>query len=170
MRKAKIAAKKKTIPAADPQKIRDFLAYFHTFTKIDLQEHESKTPPDIPGGHTIFKHVSISEQDLKKRLLDKPSLTMAGSFSDIDTAHAAITQAIANKFNTLQKWITTTGQTTTQVTHRLPYQIGIVIEQSNHKDVQIADTVTVVFLRDKTGEYLLQHSILTAYPTLEEHS
>ncbi|WP_350307730.1 RNase A-like domain-containing protein, partial [Photorhabdus viridis] len=68
--------------------------------RIKLIEHESETGLK-PGGHTLAKHVGLSEQELRERLTD---VSRASSFYNQDVAEQVISKALkANKIH-LENW------------------------------------------------------------------
>lgn len=165
------AAKTKADTVPYTQRVEDFLANFPLFTTIDLSQHESKaTPPAIPGGHTLSKHVGVKAEILKAVWETKPSTKCASSFYDADTAHAAITQAVASRFDTVLKWALDHDRPMCTIKYQLSYPIGIIILKDNQNVVHNADQVSVTFFRDNTGVYAPHNGILTAYPILEDLS
>lgn len=64
--------------------------------RIRLVEHESATGYK-PGGHTLSRHVGLSEEALRDRLLSRPTLSENSSFYNSRIAEDVISQAL--KFN-----------------------------------------------------------------------
>lgn len=151
------------------QKVRDFLAYFPMLTDVDLTLHESKNPPSLPGGHTLFKHVNVTDADLQTRLSDESSTPAVSRFTDLDTAHAAIIEAIAVNFHQVLKWATSSKKGVS-VSHRFNYPIGVVFERDTPGIAKVADGIVINFLKDSSGVYPLENSILTSYLTLEDRT
>ncbi|ERT14732.1 RNase A-like domain-containing protein [Photorhabdus temperata] len=71
--------------------------------RIKLIEHESETGLK-PGGHTLAKHVGLSEQELRARLLNNKSISRASTFYNQDVAEKVISEALkANRIH-LENW------------------------------------------------------------------
>lgn len=149
------------------QIVQNFLNHFTLLTNINLVLHESKKPPKLPGGHTIFRHVNMTDAQLQQRL-DTENIPAAGRFTDLDTAHAAITETIAANFQQVLRWATTPKSISITLSHQLSYDIGVVIEKDKPNDIQKARRIVVSFSKDSTGDYPLENSIITSHPTLEE--
>ena len=147
--------------------VQDFLKHFMPLTSINLVLHESKIPPRLPGGHTIFRHVNMTDRQLQHRL-NTENIPAAGRFTDLDTAHAAITETIAANFQKVLRWAITPTSTSITLSHELSYDIGVVIEKDKPNKIQKARRIVVSFSKDSTGVYPLENSIITSHPTLEE--
>ncbi|ETS29784.1 hypothetical protein BB987_02575 [Photorhabdus temperata] len=63
--------------------------------RIKLIEHESETGLK-PGGHTLAKHVGLSEQELRARFLTNKNIEVSSSFYDIKTAETVISKILRN--------------------------------------------------------------------------
>ena len=57
-----------------------------------------------PGAHTIKKHVGKTIQQLKLRLADEPRLRRSSSFSSLDVAERAVSDAIAANIDDIRAW------------------------------------------------------------------
>ncbi|HDH7822382.1 TPA: hypothetical protein PJH94_004342 [Raoultella planticola] len=167
---AQASKRNKKQPKATPSAeeiVQGFLTHFVRLTTINLVMHESKNPPTLPGGHTIFRHVNMTDAQLQNRL-DTENIPAAGRFTDLDTAHAAITETIAANFQQVLRWATKTTSTSITLSHELSYDIGVVIERDKPGKIQKARRIVVSFSKDRTGAYPLENSIITSHPSLEE--
>ncbi|WP_350305693.1 RNase A-like domain-containing protein [Photorhabdus viridis] len=68
--------------------------------RIKLVEHESETGLK-PGGHTLAKHVGLSEQELRARLL---TISRASTFYNQDVAEQVISKALKANSIHLENW------------------------------------------------------------------
>lgn len=161
-------AAKRAAAVSHTMKVQDFLANFPKFIPLNLSMHESKNAPALPGGHTLFKHVGATVAVLQNVWNIKPSSKKASSFYDSDTAHAAITQAIASRFDTVLDWALDPEQEMCTIKHQLSYNCGIIILRDDLNKVIDTCQLSVTFLRCKSGVFPLHHGILSAYPILED--
>lgn len=161
---------KQQLQPASNQIVKDFLAYFPMLTNVDLAQHESKSPPTAPGGHTLFKHVNVTDQQLQTRLTIESRTTATSRFTDLDTAHAAIIEAVAVNFHQVLRWATNPKSRGISVSHKFSYPIGFVFERGAPNKPKAADSIVINFLKDSSGNFPLNNSILTSYPTLEDRT
>ncbi len=71
--------------------------------RIKLIEHESPTGLK-PGGHTLAKHVGLSEQELRERLENNKTISRASTFYNQEVAEQVISEALkANRIH-LENW------------------------------------------------------------------
>ena len=61
------------------------------------------------GGHTLSRHVGLSDADLRERLRRDPRLSAASTYTDRDTAEAAVTAAIQAGRKRVDRWVARTG-------------------------------------------------------------
>ncbi|AKH64033.1 MULTISPECIES: RNase A-like domain-containing protein [Photorhabdus] len=126
--------------------------------RIKLIEHESETGLK-PGGHTLAKHVGLSEQELRERL---PSISRASTFYNQDVAEKVISKAIKDnqiRITTLVKNLPKEKNFTIDYISNTSIGFGITKGSQN---VEKLYKVRVVF---SISEYNGQpYYILTAYP------
>lgn len=56
------------------------------------------------GGHTLARHVGLSEQELRRRLARERGLAAASTFPDRETAERAVAQALAAHAERIERW------------------------------------------------------------------
>ncbi len=61
------------------------------------------------GGHTLSRHVGLSDADLRERLRRDPRISAASTYTDRDTAEAAVTAAIQASRKRVDRWAARTG-------------------------------------------------------------
>ncbi|OCA53708.1 RNase A-like domain-containing protein [Photorhabdus namnaonensis] len=126
--------------------------------RIKLIEHESPTGLK-PGGHTLAKHVGLSEQELRARLVN---ISRASTFYSQEVAEKVISKAISEnqtRIITLVKHLPKEKSFTIDYISNTPIGFGVTKGSQNIEKLYKA---RVVFL---TSEYNGQpYYILTAYP------
>ncbi len=62
------------------------------------------TTQENAGGHTIARHVGLTDQQLVNRLTNEPNLNAASTYTSLPVAHAAITNALAGVAAAINQW------------------------------------------------------------------
>lgn len=130
--------------------------------RIKLIEHESPTGLK-PGGHTLAKHVGLSEQELRARILNsKGRLKGASTFYSQDVAEKVISKALKNnqiKITTLLK------HTPEGVKQEIDYisdtPIGFGLNKGSENFQELYKVRIVLYHSEFNGK---QYYILTAFP------
>ncbi|TNH43363.1 RNase A-like domain-containing protein [Photorhabdus luminescens] len=127
--------------------------------RIKLIEHESPTGLK-PGGHTLLKHVGLSEQELRARL---SNISRASTFYNQDVAEQVISEALkANRIH-LENWAkyALPEGTTAPIEYVSSTSIGFGITRGS----RYVDKLYKVKVVLKYSEYNGQpYYILTAFP------
>ncbi|MEB6561178.1 hypothetical protein MXL17_10090 [Klebsiella aerogenes] len=124
-------------------------------------EHEAVRPVKI-GGHTLSKHVSISEKELLERLALSPQMRSVSSFYSVQHAEKAISSALkANKLKVVYWANSGAGSRPLELTYKTGSAIGYGFRQGlNVKETSY--TVRVVLLKQVyQGK---PYYVLTSYP------
>lgn len=129
-----------------------------------------RSSPLVPGGlkahegsatyrgHTILKHLDKTPGDLVRRFKDEPHLKWSSSFTDRQTAEAAIAQALDENRAAISEWLAQPWPT-----YRLVNDVGTQVGLSVAKDGTIVSSSKVhVTLRKENT--VLGYYIKTAYP------
>ncbi|ENN6803450.1 MULTISPECIES: RNase A-like domain-containing protein [Enterobacter cloacae complex] len=74
--------------------------------RIRLIEHESASGYK-PGGHTLSRHVGLSEADLRTRMANRPTLSGSSTFYNRRIAEDAISQALKFNSSYINNWAKT---------------------------------------------------------------
>jgi len=61
------------------------------------------------GGHTLSRHVGLSDAQLRERLRRDPRISAASTYTDRETAEAAVTAAIQASRKRVDRWAARTG-------------------------------------------------------------
>ncbi|QKJ87502.1 hypothetical protein PMPD1_2560 [Paramixta manurensis] len=128
--------------------------------RIQLTLHESATGAK-PGGHTIEKHIGKSRDELLQRLELRPDLSGSSTFTNIDTAERAITNAIRANTSQIKMW----GhypQRPLAFDHHASSPIGSYIKKGSTEMVSTSKFRVVLEYKAYNGQ---PYYILTAYPT-----
>ncbi|WP_387465290.1 RNase A-like domain-containing protein [Photorhabdus sp. RM323S] len=131
--------------------------------RIKLIEHESETGLK-PGGHTLAKHVGLSEQELRDRILNsKGRLREVSTFYNQDVAEKVISKALKNnqiKITTLLKHTPKGVKQEIEYVSSTPVGFGLI---NGSKNIQKLYKVRVVLTHSEFNGKL--YYILTAFPT-----
>lgn len=128
--------------------------------RIRLKLHESSTGAK-PGGHTIEKHIGKSRDELLKRLELTPGLRGSSSFTNIDIAEKAITDAMRANATQIKLW----GhypQRPLAFNHVAGSPVGAYIQRGSKELVHTSKFRVVLEYKPYNGK---PYYILTAYPT-----
>ncbi|NHB95836.1 RNase A-like domain-containing protein [Photorhabdus stackebrandtii] len=130
--------------------------------RIKLIEHESETGLK-PGGHTLAKHVGLSEQELRDRILNsKGRLREASTFYNQNVAEKVISKALKNnqiKITTLLKHTPKGVKEEIEYVSSTPVGFGII---NGSQNIQKLYKVRVVLTHSEFNGKL--YYILTAFP------
>lgn len=128
------------------------------FSKITpgggLTAHESA------GGHTLARHVGLTEIELAKRLATQITLPRASSFANREVAEQAISEAIDANQTQITNWLTGSSARC-QISYTAISPIGITLARGATKTVA-AQNIQIVLKRDSSVPF--GYYILTAYP------
>ncbi|SCZ69055.1 MULTISPECIES: RNase A-like domain-containing protein [Photorhabdus] len=129
--------------------------------RIKLIEHESPTGLK-PGGHTLLKHVGLSEQELRARFLISKTMKESSCFYDIKIAEKVISNTIKNNQAKITNWTKYAfggSRLTIDDVSKVPVGIGIT------KGVEGVDQLykvrVVLYYSEFNGK---PYYILTAFP------
>lgn len=112
------------------------------------------------GGHTLARHVGITEASLVNRLVTQPTLPRASSFFNREIAEQTISDAMDANQTQIVNWLAT-ATARLSIYHRVNQAIGISLAQNNLHPA-IAQNLRIILKRDATVS--LGYYILTAYP------
>jgi len=119
-----------------------------------LTAHESA------GGHTLARHLGLTETELANRLTAQIALPRASSFTNRETAEQAISDAIDANQTQINNWLAGTAARL-QIQYTAANSIGITLTRSATSTVP-AQNLQIILRRDSTVP--LGYYILTAYP------
>jgi Bacterial CdiA-CT RNAse A domain len=105
------------------------------------------------GGHTIGRHVAVSDADLIAR-----NIPYAGRFVDLSAARTATADNIAANQQTIDEWLQGASPKLA-IQNPMEPAGGIVYERDTQSFLPAAEVNTVI-VRSSTGYY-----VLTSYPT-----
>ncbi|WP_434523960.1 RNase A-like domain-containing protein [Photorhabdus asymbiotica] len=131
--------------------------------RIKLIEHDSPTGLK-PGGHTLAKHVGLSEPELRARILNsKGRLREASTFYNQDVAEKVISKALKNnqmKITTLLKYTPKGVRQEIDYISNTPVGFGFIKGSENLQELY---KVRIVLTHSEFNGKL--YYILTAFPT-----
>ncbi|MBS9425184.1 RNase A-like domain-containing protein [Photorhabdus caribbeanensis] len=132
--------------------------------RIKLIEHESPTGLK-PGGHTLAKHVGLSEQELRARLLNNKSVSRVSTFYNQDVAEKVISKALKNnqiKITTLLKHTPKGVKQEIDYISNTPVGFGFTKKSENLQELY--KVRVVLYKSEFNGK---QYYILTAFPKFD---
>lgn len=125
-----------------------------TGPRRDLSQDESR------GGHTLKRHVGLSDAELQERLQREPNIGAASTYTDRTTAEGAVGRAMAANQERISRWTDRGGRHPNLV---LDYNAMQPVGRTLHRGESQAEScshVLVVLKFDGHGEY----HVLTSYP------
>jgi hypothetical protein len=138
----------------------------------DVPAAATKGSKDIPGGsleanergggHMISRHVGKTAEELLQRLQKDPKISASSSFTDLKSAEAAVSTALATNRTRIRTWLAGRDERLV-VTHRFDLPVGITLSRSAPRP-RDAYRVRVVLVRER--KFAEGWRILTAYPEL----
>jgi len=122
----------------------------------DLRTHEGRPPL----GHTLARHVGLSDADLHARLEREPRIAAASTFTDLSTAQCVVDRALADTGNQrrIERWRAAPDDRTLVLRYRGREVVGRILPRGGRPKPAIEATIV---LRKIDGRPFL---ILTAYP------
>lgn len=115
---------------------------------------------ETAGGHTLARHVGITEAELANRLATQTTLPRASSFFNREIAEQTISDAMDANHTQITHWLAM-ATARLSIYHRANQAIGISLAQ-NDPHPAMAQNLRVILRRDSTVP--LGYYILTAYP------
>ena len=119
-----------------------------------LTAHESA------GGHTLVRHLGLTQTELANRLVAQIALPRASSFTDRETAEQAISDAIDANETQIANWLASTAARL-QINYTAANPIDISLARGATSTVPV-HSLQIILRRDSTVP--LGYYILTAYP------
>lgn len=130
--------------------------------KLKLAEHEAVKGIKKAGGHTIAKHVSISEADLLARLAQSPKMPLASSFVNIEQAERFISAGLkVNRWKIIY-WATAKSESILELTWQARTVVGYGFRQGSISRLD-AYAVRIVLRRQVFNGK--PYYLLTSYPS-----
>jgi hypothetical protein len=123
---------------------------------IDLLAEEAT------GGHTLARHVSKTEAELRRRLAEEPHIPAASSFRSLEEAERFVSEALAANAPKIQRWaeFARPGERL-RIDDRADGVVGYGILRSTGKLQEMSRVVVVL---TKTARPDKPYVVLTAYP------
>jgi hypothetical protein len=124
--------------------------------KHDLTRDEKR------GGHTLARHVGLSDAQLRERLRKDPRLSAASTFTDRAAAEETVTAALARGKERVDRWVRREGSRANLVldfagTGRV---IGRSLRRGDKDPVPCTRALVVLKWNDESEIYY----VLTSYP------
>lgn len=117
---------------------------------------------EAAGGHTIARHVGLSEAQLRARLLQQPRIPAASSFRTLTDAEIGVSQVLRVYARQIALWAKTAQSgARLPLNHNLGRVIGYAALRNGGK-LQEVRNITVVLEKTQQGNKVF--FVLTAYP------
>jgi 5-enolpyruvylshikimate-3-phosphate synthase len=120
------------------------------------------TAHELAGGHTLARHVDVTETELANRLANQIAIPRSSSFTNRAIAEQVIADAIANNQTQITNWLAG-NSSRLQIQHTATKSIGVTLTRGDSNSVP-AQNIQIVLKRD--SNLSLGYYILTAYPEL----
>lgn len=99
----------------------DLVKVMTDIIRIDLPANEA---PARPGGHTIARHIGLTDQQLKDRLINEGKPRISGFDGDVAFVEAIIVKALLSNLHQVYNWFTAPTNTYVVVKFRNNFSIG----------------------------------------------
>lgn len=115
------------------------------------------------GGHTLARHVGLSDEALRERLRKEKRIAVASTFDDRPTAEAVVGDTLARSADRVRAWTRRPGS---RPNLALDYRgtrdwaIGRSLRRGRRQVEACVDAVVVLKWRERDEDYF----VLTAYP------
>lgn len=115
------------------------------------------------GGHTLARHVGVSDEALRERLRKEKRIAAASTFENRPTAEAVVGEALARSADRVRAWARRNGS---RPNLALDYRgtkdrvIGRSLRRGRRQVEACVDAVVVLKWRESERDYF----VLTAYP------
>lgn len=115
------------------------------------------------GGHTLARHVGKTDQELVDRLRHDRNISSASTFTDPETASAAIQAALTRNAAALNRWV---RGAPVGATRAVDYDAGTEVGRVAYRppaleNIDVSQRLRAVIRKTRDGGCLL----LTSYPT-----
>ncbi|BEP63102.1 hypothetical protein GmRootV213_36560 [Variovorax sp. V213] len=129
---------------------------------VDLLRHEGPLNTKI-GGHTIREHVGKTEAQLFARFPLKKTLQASSSFTDLQTAEAAISATVRANARAIKAWSRSAavGSKPKAFYHDVGSVVGIGVQRGSTTVSQLSNVRVVLNMKSYNG---MPYYILTAHP------
>ncbi|SAI68326.1 Uncharacterised protein [Bordetella ansorpii] len=126
--------------------------------RISLATHEAY------GGHTIARHVGLTEEQLRARLGQYPNLPAASSFASLAEAEKAVALGLRANRSVIAKWArTATPGDTQDFLWAAPSRIGMGVVRATGEYVPMSKVRIVLMKKAIDGKI---YYVFSAYPTI----
>ncbi|PMC18320.1 RNase A-like domain-containing protein [Oligella urethralis] len=126
------------------------------FGRIKLSEHE------LMGGHTIAQHVGKTKEELLYRLKTDPRIkTGVSSFTNLDIAEKAISQAIKANKAKIKQWSQQPSSEVLRFNYNANYRVGGFIKRGSEELINTSSLRVVLVKTNINGK---RYYILTSFP------
>ncbi|MCE7960411.1 MAG: cytoplasmic protein, partial [Acidobacteria bacterium ACB2] len=114
------------------------------------------------GGHTLARHVGLSDAQLRERLRREPRISAASTYTDRPTAERVVGAALAAGRKRIEGWRSREGRRPNLVLdYRSPDgPVGRSLRRRASASVPCADAVVVLRWDEGSGDFF----VLTSYP------
>jgi hypothetical protein len=115
------------------------------------------------GGHTLARHVGLTDAQLRDRLAEEPGISAASTYTDRATAERVVGDALEYLSARVAQWAARRGSRPNLSLHyhdRSTEPVGRSLERGDTRPRPCSDAVVVLRWDDRRGEYF----ILTSYP------
>jgi Bacterial CdiA-CT RNAse A domain len=129
---------------------------------IDHQENSSAhdlSADEEMGGHTLQRHISRTDAELRQRLERERYISAASTYTDRATAEHAVAEAVRQNQERIQRWLQRPTHPNMVLDYHSDQTIGRVFNRGESHSVPCSNAVVVLKWAEPNRYY-----VLTSYP------
>jgi len=111
------------------------------------------------GGHTLKRHVGVSDLQLRQRLTNEPDIAAASTYTDRATAENVISQTLTRNQDRIQLWLERNRHPNLVLDYHGPEPVGRSLRRGERESEPCSRAI-VVLRWDPPNRY----HVLTSYP------
>jgi hypothetical protein len=130
---------------------------------VSLASPRDLSVDETRGGHTLKRHVGLTESDLRERLRREPHVSAASTYDDVRTAEWVVGEALARSGSRLDAWRARTGRRPNLVIDyhgSAAHPIGRSLGRDDGSVRPCSDAIVVLKWDERAGDFF----VLTSYP------
>ena len=131
--------------------------------RAEAAERRDLARDERRGGHTLARHVGLSDDDLHERLRREPRIAAASTWTDRRLAEEVVGETLARSVDRVRGWTRRSGS---RANLALDYRgtsqrvLGRSLRRGRTRVETCPDAVVVLKWRESAGDFF----VLTAYP------
>jgi Bacterial CdiA-CT RNAse A domain len=111
------------------------------------------------GGHTLARHIGVSDLQLRQRLANEPDIGAASTYTDRPTAEAVVAQVLDKNQERISRWLERTRHPNLALDYHGNEPVGRTMERGDFHSEPCPNAIVVLRWKPPKGYY-----VLTSYP------